>query len=326
MKIVIIGAAAFDSFEFHLCDEFTYQGHDCVIVDFNYLIGTKLGFPLTRFSENFDEYISNQAVNRALDYGPDLIICTYRNINPKAITRIRQSKVTVIHINPDALINLQSQQVLASSYDHYFVKDPFMFRFMKDKLDLKVTLYNEAFNPRVHKPAKGDRSFIEKQVNIDVLSFGTMYPYRTRMLRQLISSGLNLTIYGVGAKYPDEIVEKYFKRAQIVGDRKSEIIYGSKIVFNNLHYAEIESVNNKFFEINGIGGFQICDYKPILHDLLPVDPELVSFTSIDEAIHKMRYYLNKPKERYEISNKINKHFLEHYTYKNLINKIIDQID
>ena len=53
---------------------------------------------------------------------------------------------------------------------------------------------------------------------------------------------------------------------------KSNLLFGSKIVFNNLHYAEIESVNCKFFEILGIGGFQICDYRPIINEYSKVDP------------------------------------------------------
>lgn len=103
--------------------------------------------------------------------------------------------------------------------------------------------------------------------------------------------------------------------------KKKLILNGSKIVFNNFHYAEIESVNNKFFEINGSGAFQICDYKPILNNLLPIDPKRVSFNSIDEAEKLIRYYLKMDKERWEIRDEIKDHFLKNYTYKNMIDHI-----
>ena len=90
-------------------------------------------------------------------------------------------------------------------------------------------------------------------------------------------------------------------------------------------YAEIESVNNRFFEVNGCGGFQLLDYRPILKDLLPVDPELVSFKSIDEAIEKIRYYLQNPEERVAISQKIYDHFIDKYTYDHLIQYILISI-
>lgn len=85
-----------------------------------------------------------------------------------------------------------------------------------------------------------------------------------------------------------------------------------------MHYAEIESVNNRFFEVNGCGAFQLSDYRPILKDLLPIDPELVSFRSIDEGIDKLRYYLAHPTERHEIADKVYRHFMENYTYDHLV--------
>ena len=60
-----------------------------------------------------------------------------------------------------------------------------------------------------------------------------------------------------------------------------------------MHYAEIESVNNRFFEVNGCGAFQLSDYRPILHELLPIDPKLVSFNSIDEGIRKTIDYMKE---------------------------------
>lgn len=57
-----------------------------------------------------------------------------------------------------------------------------MMRFMRDNMKLNVRLYNEAFNTRIHKRPKRDKLTCEQEENIDVLAFGNMYPYRTRML------------------------------------------------------------------------------------------------------------------------------------------------
>ena len=92
-----------------------------------------------------------------------------------------------------------------------------------------------------------------------------------------------------------------------------------------MHFAEVEGVNCRFFEVNGSGAFQLSDYRPILHDLLPIDPELVSFKNIDEGIDKIKYYLAHPQERYEIADKVYKHFKEHYTYDHLVSYILEKI-
>ena len=87
----------------------------------------------------------------------------------------------------------------------------------------------------------------------------------------------------------------------------------------------LESVNDRFFEVNGCGGFQLLDYRPILKDLLPIEPELVSFKCVDEAVEKIRYYLQHPEERVAIAQKIYDHFMDHYTYDHLVMHILNSI-
>jgi hypothetical protein len=93
-------------------------------------------------------------------------------------------------------------------------------------------------------------------------------------------------------------ITKSFRNEYITGDRKAEVLFGSKIVLNNFHYAEINSANVKFFEINGIGAFQLCDYKPVLEEYSAVDVEKFTYKTIDEAIEKIKYFLDQPLLRY----------------------------
>ena len=46
-------------------------------------------------------------------------------------------------------------------------------------------------------------------------------------------------------------------------------------------------MNVKFFEIGGIGAFQICDYKPIIQEYSIIDPEKFTYKNINEAIEKL---------------------------------------
>ena len=95
------------------------------------------------------------------------------------------------------------------------------------------------------------------------------------------------------SRFYDKSLDPYFQNKYITGEKKAKILYGSKIVFNQMHYAEIESVNNRFFEAYGAGAFQLSDYRKILSRILPkeVKPELVSFNGIDDGIDKIKYYL-----------------------------------
>jgi spore maturation protein CgeB len=322
MKVAIIGSTGYDGLEFHLMDELKYQGNDVKIFDYSSFLYDKLDMGLSLISMTYVEKKNRKLLDSLLVFKPDLVIGVYRHIHPLVVKGIKNEKIKIIHINPDQLTTLQNQQIFVEEYDEYFTKDPYIARFMKDKMDLNVSIYSEAFNPRIHQRPDIDSKLLEDQIAIDVLCFGNLYPYRNRMLHSLKEHGLNLTVYGHKAKYFDSFLDANYKNRGIYGEEKAKILNGAKIVFNNFHYAEIESVNNKFFEISGSGAFQICDYKPILEKLLPIDPSLVSFKNLDDAKKLIKFYLDKPERRFEIRDEIKLFFSENYTYKELIKNIL----
>ena len=167
---------------------------------------------------------------------------------------------------------------------------------------------------------------MESKIDIDVVGFGTMYPYRAKMFSELIKSGINVSLFGVpDRRFPRAEIAANFKNEYITGNRKAEVLYGSKIVFNNFHYAEITSANVKFFEIYGIGGFQICDYKTSLQDYSAVDVETFTFKNIGEAIEKIKYFLETPAERFQIAQKQQDHFHLNHTYEHRVQQVLNSL-
>lgn len=331
MKIAIIGSKDFDTLEYHLQDTLKVLGHEVFHIDIKDVLNIpfRFGYWATKLSPKYDANIFDKIANKVIEQNPDLVIGVYRFINPACVKKIKENRtgVKVIHINPDALTTFEHQQVFASDYDAFYTKDPYIVHFMKDKMNLNAHYFPEALNPRVHKPVDKNREQLEKEINIDVTAFGTMYPYRARMVSELIKSGLDVALFGVpDRRFPRKEITQNFRNEYITGERKAEVLYGSKIVFNNFHYAEIESANVKFFEINGIGAFQLSDYKPTLEEYSAVDVNLVTYKSIGEAIEKIKYYLDKPHERYEISKKQMEYFHQYHTYdirlKNLLDNLI----
>lgn len=333
MKIVIVGSTTFDSLEYNLNEAFNVCGCQCSIVDVfsPFLQNNKYLRILDafgrRYLSGYDQKLYQKVFDKVVSYKPDLVICVYRFIHPNFVHKVKKMDIPVIHVNPDALTTFERQQLFVETYDLYFTKDPYIAHFMVDKMKLKVKLYSEAFNKRIHKRPELDKKNCEEKINIDVLAFGNLYPYRSRMLSYLKENGINLSLYGAKSSYFSHFtnLNDCFQNKYIVGTEKATLLYGAKIVFNNLHYAEIESVNNKFFEINGSGAFQLCDYRPILNELLPIDPELISFRTIDDAVDKIYYYLEHPYERYNLSNQIYEYFVEHYSYDTLVEYILSSV-
>lgn len=336
MKIALIGSSNTDSMEYHVKDALEFAGHKVVTFDIcnNLFLRNKILKPyflaidktLRIYNDSYDKMRCSSITSTINDFNPDLVMCFYRDIHPSFVESIKNCHRKVVHINPDQMTTLGYQQVLASNYDAWFTKDPYMFRLMIKNLNLNAFEYKEAFNQRFNPKPNIGKEEAEQEIGIDVMTYGTLYPYRNRMLKQVINSGVDLKLFGVTPhRFFDKELSIYCTGRYIVGKEKAEMIYGSKIVLNNLHFAEIESVNCRFFEINGCGGFQLCDYRSILHDLLPIDPELVSFKSMPECIDKLNYYINHQKERFEISQTVYKHFIENYTYDHLVKYILEII-
>lgn len=331
MKIALLGSKAFDSLEFHINDSLTYLGHSVFHIDIKDVINVpyRYNYWAQKLFPKYDRYVFNKIAKSIITQQPDLVICTYRFIHPDCIKQIKKAlpKVPVIHINPDAITTFEYQQIFAYPYDAYFSKDPFIVDFMRNKIRLNTFYLPEALNPRVHKIPEGkDREVLEKKIDIDVVTFGTMYPYRAKMVENLIKADIKVDLFGLpDRRFPTDTVKNHFRNEFITGERKAEILYGSKIVFNNFHYAEVESTNVKFFEIYGIGGFQICDYKPILKEYSAVDIEKFTYKNIDEAIEKIKYYLQNPTERYSIAQVQMEHFHKYHTYEKRINEILEKV-
>ncbi len=336
MKIAIIGSKNSDSLESNLQEAFSFSGHDACIFDIydlkRFRIDRLKSYTYTidkilrTYSDGYDKKLFAKLFGHVKVFSPDLVVCVYRFIHPSFVDLCKKQGAKIIHVNPDALTTFEYQQIFASNYDAWFTKDPYIVSFMKNNMGLNVFLYNEAFNLRGHKKPDVLKADMEKQVGIDVMTYGTMYPYRCRMLKKVVDNDIDLQIFGtIPRRFYNHDLDKCFQNKYITGEEKARLLYGAKIVFNQMHYAEIESVNNRFFEVNGSGAFQLSDYRPILKDLLPIDPDMVSFKSIEEGIDKIKYYLSHDEERYEISQTIYNHFIRHYSYDNLCAFILNTI-
>ena len=320
MKIALLGSKDFDSLEYHLNDSLTFLGHTVYHIDIKDVVTLpyRFNYWATKLFPRYDIHVFSKIADSIIEQKPDLVICTYRFINPHCIERLKKAmpSVKVVHINPDQLTTLEHQQIFASPYDAYFTKDHYMVDFMKNKINLNAFYLPEALNPRIHRPILQDRTMVEEEVNIDVVGFGTMYPYRAKMVGELIKANIQVSLFGTPDKrFPNPAVTSNFRKEYITGERKAQILYGSKIVFNNFHYAEIESANVKFFEIFGIGGFQICDFRTVLQEYSAVDIKDFTYKTIGEAIELIHHYLPLTEVRHDMAARQMEYFHRNHTYE-----------
>ncbi len=230
MKIAIIGSSNFDSLEYHIADSLSFLNHEVKIFDFYKIIPfkkyKKYELIIRRLSDTYLNYVSNKTAKDVINYNPDLVIGTYRDIHPFCIETIKRklTNAPVIQINPDQLTTLEHQQIFASNYDFYFSKDMFMVKFMRDKMNLNAYYLPECFNQRVCKTDFATKIEAEKKIKIDVLIYGTFYPYRNRIIDYLIKSGINIKMCGNKGHYFPKHLDKHFLYP-IYGQDKSDFIF-----------------------------------------------------------------------------------------------------
>jgi spore maturation protein CgeB len=112
------------------------------------------------------------------------------------------------------------------------------------------------------------------------------------------------------------------QRRPVYADEKAKAARAAKICLNTLHYAEIDSLNCRAFEIAGCGGFQLASSVPVLGEHFEPDQELVTFSNIDELIEKARHYLAHPEEALRIARNGQLRAHRDHTYEKRLEQII----
>ena len=334
MKVAIIGPCSDDCLEFHLKDTLGAMGHVARTFSLDQVIPFIQRPFFARAYENL-AYMREEMVKthhrklgeRILEFSPDLVVGTDRQVHSACVNFIKEQrpKLPAIQLNPDQLTTFGRQHMFLAKYDAFFTKDRFIQRFMQDKLSLRTYYLPECFNPSFHTIPDCTKEEAEIKTNIDVLTMGGMYPYRAKFLERLLEANINLTIYGRSFSYFTGEWRNAFRDEFITGARKSELIYGAKVVLNNMHYAEIEAVNCKFFEVLGSAGCQVCDNKPVISENARPDHEVMTFDTVDECIDKIRYLLAHPTERHAMAHAARKRALAEHTYEHRLREILEKI-
>ena len=96
----------------------------------------------------------------------------------------------------------------------------------------------------------------------------------------------------------------------------------------NCNAANIQaySVNNRTFEINAVGSFQLTDIRPDISKHYIPGVEIETFNSAPEFIQKAEYYLEHVQERKQIAKNGLDRTLKHHTYDRRVLQLLNYIN
>ncbi len=163
----------------------------------------------------------------------------------------------------------------------------------------------------------GGNEKIYKNLNLnkeyDVGFVGAKYGIREEYIKYLQANGINVYAKGAGWQNgfanPSEMVEIF---------NKSKIVLGFATVGKN---DNIFILKGRDFEVPLTGSFYITGYHDELQEYFEIGKDIETYTSKEDLLEKVKYYLKNDKQREDIANSGYKKCLENYTAKKSYEKV-----
>lgn len=270
-------------------------------------------------------YMNKSLVTQVKDIKPDvLMILKGETIEADTLWQIRKKTETlIINVFPDNPLYMGRFDAIEPCH-YFFVKDSYVLNTLR-KTGLKnVFFLPQCTDPDVHKPMELDDND-KAQYSCSLSLIGSMYPYRLKLIEQLVE--FKPSIWGRGwSKVSNQEILKLYKGKDIRGTQKAKAICGSLISLNPHHpLNDIYGVNRRTYDIAGCKGFQLADYRNDMEKVFKINHEIICFETLDELKKKIEYYLKHSDERNEIAEAAHKRVINEHTYEHRAREILDLI-
>ena len=332
-RVLVVGSYCVpDSMESHVVDTLTCSG---ITVEFCSTVPPLAGgqnvlqrvaSKVTQLALREPERLAENRLVRAVDrFAPEVILVIMGNqVSPKSIARLRtRTGAPIVCWCQDQMTTLGRQYLLGSEYDAVFVKD----RYLQDLFSrmIRSTPFHylpEACNPRVHRTVI--LSDAERQYyGCDVMIAGTLYYYRQELLRAL--DGIDLKVWGYA---PDWLIHRLSHRRmgrEVFCADKARAATAARIALNPMHFAEVDALNCRAFELAGCGAFQLCSFKPVLREHFEPGVEIETFASVQELVEKINHYLRHPDQAAAIARRGQERAHRDHTYEQRLDQLFRTI-
>jgi spore maturation protein CgeB len=267
-----------------------------------------------------------RALNRRLerfcaDQRPDVILVVKGGpIAPDVVRRLKSATRTlVVNFFPDnPLWMMPFEQIEA--YDVFFTKERYALR----QLEL-VGLRNLYYLPMYCVPSLHHPVTLDEEEAADlrgtVALVGARYPYRERLVRELID--FPIRVWGPGWRRSDPSVAPRVAGGFLDGRAKLAVYCGATLSLNPHHpMNDVVGVNTRAFELAASGACQVVDLKDELPHLFKPGEEVVAFRDLPELRRQLAYYLAHPDEARAIGDNARRRALAEHTARHRIEEML----
>jgi len=253
-------------------------------------------------------------------------------IEPETLLKTRElcPKCIIVGYSPDDMHarHNQSRQFLRHLplYDVFFTTKSYGVKELEARGCPRVRFVGNAFDPNTHKPWTLDRKDREA-LGGPVGFIGTYESDRAASMDYLARQGCKVRIWGSDwgshrRRHPNMILEK---RA-LYGDDYAKAIAAFDINLSFLRKMNRDLQTQRSVEVPACGAFMLAERTDEHRDLFEEGKEAEFFSSNEELLEKVRYYLAHPQQRKRIAAAARERCLKSgYSYHDRIKRMLEEI-
>ena len=208
-------------------------------------------------------------------------------------------------------------------YDKIFTVKGYNVDKLKKKGARNIIFFDKAFAKKHHFIEQFDKRF-----EFDILFIGSAEKDRYEKMKYLSLNGFKVNIFGNmwNKRKFKENENLIIHRAPLEGKQYRQAISSSKITLCFLRKINDDLQTSRTYEIPACNGFMIAERTSEHSRIYKEDKEAVFFSSKEELLTKVKYYLKNHKKRKEIQKSgYNMIKSSKYQYMNMVNLIFNDL-
>jgi spore maturation protein CgeB len=213
-------------------------------------------------------------------------------------------------------------------YDYHFTMNKWNVEELKAKGVQNVFHFYNSFSTHVHRPVtvtEAEREYYGSDIGF----IGTYEDYRVQCIRYLAENGYKIKIWGWGKDtaasgmvHPNIINTG----KHVYDDEYPKVVCSTKINLCFLRKLNRDTQTTRTFEIPAMGGFMLAERTDDHRLLFEEDVEAAYFSSKEELLEKVKYYLSHDDKRQQVAEKgLERSLNSRYSYQDQLQFIISTV-
>jgi spore maturation protein CgeB len=288
-------------------------------------ISYRLKIPLdsSRINKRILKYCKNEK--------PDLVIIVKGNmVFPATIKKIKSLGIKIVSWSNDDMYAWHNRTLWYTlglkHYDLVVTQKSYNCNPNElPSLGANVLFQDKAFEPKINYPIEDCSKF---EFNHDVVFVGSRELDRLSFLKYLAENGFIVHIYGWGKSKPtDQHKNLIFHNKHLYGEEFNAAFSCSKISLNFLRKMNRDLQTSRSIEIPACRGFMLSERTDEHLRLFNEGREADFFSSKEELIEKVNYYLKNPLLRNEVAlNGFNRCYSSKYLFEERVREVLKVLD